>query len=75
MERTYKLTGRYSVRFSMDAAKDSGVTGLDCRWTPDVPSNMGGTLLNRYRKARNEFMAAVADQMGLKPEECLIIEA
>jgi hypothetical protein len=50
----------------------AGPGGFVCQWSPDVPQRLTHSEQRRYRRARNDLLAEVAQRMG---GGVLVIEA
>jgi len=55
----YRVGGPFAVRFELQAGQ------LSCEWMPALPTpTEKAALLDRYRVARDEFLAEYASQIG-----------
>ena len=61
-EWTITRSARISGVFRVDITVGPG--GMCCEWSPDRPKKLTPAQFERYRKVRDEAIAAVAERMG-----------
>jgi hypothetical protein len=61
MRRTYQIAGGLTAEF-LYIPED--LVPVHCLWHPGAPGRLAGQALRRYRRARFDFLSAVARRMG-----------
>jgi hypothetical protein len=56
--KTFRLSRRLSVEIT------AGAGGLVAEWQPDMPDRLTAKELRRYRAARHEMAARLAERLG-----------
>lgn len=55
----HRVTAVFSVRFALQSGQ------INCEWAPRLPTKREQKLLlSKYRKARDQFLAAYAQRIG-----------
>jgi hypothetical protein len=58
ISRKVNLGGGLSVEFTMSRS------GTVCEWSPSMPNRLSRLQWKKYRKARNELVAELSEQLG-----------